>query len=167
MLLMAKGDMVLWSQSHPHWDLQPSPGARLLQLWGSLMLGGGAWHGPCLTYLRELEPDLSGRAGAGEHTCRRHEMGCGEVAGSGSSSCPWYCRPKQQTLGVCTLLLLTFSNTQALEEVWSAELTQPSQHLGHPGHTYLSLLIRGFGDSTAVVSWVEMQKQKSCCLNDF
>lgn len=24
-LLMAKGDMVLWSQSHPHWDLQPSP----------------------------------------------------------------------------------------------------------------------------------------------
>lgn len=112
-------------------------------------------------------PHQSEIAGAGEHTCRRYEMGWGELAGSGSSSCSWYCCPKQQTLGVCTLLLLTFSNIQALKEVWSPELTQPSQHLGHPGHIYLSLLIRGFGDSDTVVSWVEMKNQKACCLNDF
>lgn len=93
-------------------------------------------------------------AGAGEHLQEAWE-GLGELAGSGSSS-PWYCRPKQQTLGVCTPLLLTFSNTQAFKEVWSPELTQPSQHLRQPERIYLSLLIRGSGDSDTVVSWVEL-----------
>lgn len=83
-------------------------------------------------------------------------MGWGELAGSGSSSSPRDHCPKHQTLGVCTQLLQIFSNTQALKEMWSPELTQPSQHLGQPGHIYLSLLIRGFGDSDTVVSWVEM-----------
>lgn len=69
-----------------------------------------------------------------EHACRRHEMGWGELAGSVSSSLPWCRCPKQQTLGVCTLLLLIFSDTQVVKEMWSPELAQPSQHLRQPGH---------------------------------
>lgn len=156
---MAKGDLLHWGQTHPGWGLQSSPGARLLWLWGPSHDGR-----KCLAWSL---PDLSEIVGAGGHTCRMHEMAWGELAGSGSSSSRWYCCPKQQTLAVCTLLLLTFSNNQALKEVWSPELTQPSQHLGQPGHIYLSLLIRRFGDSDTVLSWVEMQKQKSCCLNAF
>lgn len=92
---------------------------------GFLMLGGSVWHGPHLTVWDSW---------SWEHACRRHEMGWGELAGSVSSSFPWCRCPKRQTLGVCTLLLLTFSDTQAVKEMWSPELAQPSQHLRQPGH---------------------------------